>query len=300
MRELLEYVAFASASHASVLITGESGTGKELVARALHENGLRGDGPFVAVSCAAVPAQILESELFGHVKGAFTGAADARRGIFLDANGGTLLLDEIGAMPIELQPALLRALQERAVRPVGGTREEPFDARVIAATNSSLRNAVAEGTFREDLLFRLEVLHVHIPPLRERSEDIRELCDHFLGLVRLRISRARLTVSEQALAVLMQYSWPGNVRELENCIEAAAALAHEDVIDVQDLPRTIVEASRATNGRGPSLDHLRKQHIERVLRAVGGNVAKAARVLGMDRGTLYRRVKRPRSIRPNR
>jgi DNA-binding NtrC family response regulator len=144
------------------------------------------------------------------------------------------------------------------------------------------------------------VLHVHIPPLRERSEDIRELCDHFLGLVRLRIGRARLTVSEQALAVLLQYSWPGNVRELENCIEAAAALAHDDVIDVQDLPRTIVEASRATHGRGPSLDHLRKQHIERVLRAVGGNVAKAARVLGMDRGTLYRRVKRPRSIRPNR
>jgi two-component system response regulator HydG len=300
IRELLEYVAFASASHASVLITGESGTGKELVARALHENGLRRHGPFVAVSCAAVPAQILESELFGHVKGAFTGAADTRRGIFLDANGGTLLLDEIGAMPIELQPSLLRALQERAVRPVGGTREEPFDARVIAATNSSLRNAVSEGTFREDLLFRLEVLHVHIPPLRERSEDIRELCDHFLGLARLRLGRARLTVSEPALAVLTQYSWPGNVRELENCIEAAAALAHDDVIGIHDLPRSIVEASRATNGRGPSLDHLRKQHIERVLRAVGGNVAKAARVLGMDRGTLYRRVKRPRSIRPTR
>ncbi|HVW24380.1 MAG TPA: sigma-54 dependent transcriptional regulator [Polyangiaceae bacterium] len=300
MRDLLEYVAFASASHASVLITGESGTGKELVARALHENGLRRDGPFVAVSCAAVPAQILESELFGHVKGAFTGAADARRGIFLDANGGTLLLDEIGAMPIELQPALLRALQERAVRPVGGTREEPFDARVLAATNSSLRHAVAEGTFREDLLFRLEVLHVHVPPLRERTDDIRELCDHFLRLARARLGRPRLALADDALALLTQYGWPGNVRELENCVEAAAALAHDDLIGVQDLPRSIGDASRSTNGDRPSLDHLRRQHIERVLRAVGGNVAKAARVLGMDRGTLYRRVKRPRSIRPTR
>jgi DNA-binding NtrC family response regulator len=300
MRDLLEYVAFASASHASVLITGESGTGKELVARALHENGSRRHGPFVAVSCAAVPAQILESELFGHVKGAFTGAADSRRGIFLDANGGTLLLDEIGAMPIELQPALLRALQERAVRPVGGTREEPFDARVIAATNSSLRHAVAEGNFRGDLLFRLEVLHVHVPPLRERGEDIRELCDHFLGLARVRLGRPRLALSDEAFDVLRQYAWPGNVRELENCIEAAAALAHDDLIGVQDLPRGIVEALRAPSGQGPSLDHLRRQHIERVLRAVGGNVAKAARVLGMDRGTLYRRVKRPRSARPPR
>ncbi|HEX4334620.1 MAG TPA: sigma-54 dependent transcriptional regulator [Polyangiaceae bacterium] len=300
MRELMQYVSFVSASNASVLITGESGTGKELVARALHENGLRRSGPFVAVSCAAVPAQILESELFGHVKGAFTGAAESRRGIFLDANGGTLLLDEIGAMPVELQPALLRALQERAVRPVGGTREEPFDARVLAATNSSLRHAVSQGTFRDDLLFRLEVLNVHIPPLRERGEDIRELAEHFLGSARERLGRPRLAFSDDALAAILRYSWPGNVRELENCIEGAAALAHDDVIAAHELPKVVQEPGRPTNGRRPSLDHLRHQHIERVLRAVNGNVAKAARVLGMDRGTLYRRVKRPGSMRPTR
>ncbi len=300
MRDLMQYVGFVAGSNASVLITGESGTGKELVARALHENGLRRSGPFVAVSCAAVPAQILESELFGHVKGAFTGAAESRRGIFLDANGGTLLLDEIGAMPIELQPALLRALQERAVRPVGGTREEPFDARVLAATNSSLRHAVTQGTFREDLLFRLEVLNVHIPPLRDRSEDIRELCDHFLRAARARHGRPRLAFSDEALSAILHYSWPGNVRELENCVEAAAALAHDDLIEMHDLPAAVREPARPSNGRRPSLDTLRHQHIERVLRAVGGNVAKAARVLGMDRGTLYRRVKRPGSMRPAR
>jgi two-component system response regulator AtoC len=300
MRELMQYVSFVSASNASVLVTGESGTGKELVARALHDNGLRRGGPFVAVSCAAVPAQILESELFGHVKGAFTGATESRRGIFLDANGGTLLLDEIGAMPIELQPTLLRALQERAVRPVGGTREEPFDARVLAATNSSLRSAVSAGTFREDLLFRLEVLNVHIPPLRERVEDIRELCDHFLLAARTRLGRPHLSLSDDALTAISSYSWPGNVRELENCVEAAAALAHHDLIGKGDLPRAVQEPARPSNGGRPSLDYLRHQHIERVLRAVNGNVAKAARVLGMDRGTLYRRVKRPGSIRPTR
>jgi two-component system response regulator HydG len=300
MRELAEYVGFVAGSNASVLITGESGTGKELVARALHENGLRRGGPFVAVSCAAVPAPILESELFGHVKGAFTGAAESRRGIFLDANGGTLLLDEIGAMPIELQPALLRALQERAVRPVGGTREEPFDARVVAATNSSLRRAVAEGAFREDLLFRLEVLNVHVPPLRERGEDIPELCDHFLRAARTRHGRPRLALSGDALSAILHYPWPGNVRELENCIEGAAALAQDDSIGIHELPKSVQDPGRPSNGRRPSLDHLRRQHIERVLRAVNGNVAKAARVLGMDRGTLYRRVKRPGSMRPAR
>jgi two-component system response regulator HydG len=300
MCELLDYVAFVSDSDASVLITGESGTGKELVARALHENGPRRDGPFVAVSCAAVPAQILESELFGHVKGAFTDAAEARRGLFQDANGGTLLLDEIGAMPIKLQPALLRALQERAVRPVGGTHEEPFDARVLAATNSGLRKAVDEGTFRGDLLFRLEVLHVHIPPLRDRGEDIRDLCEHFLRGVRVRLGRPRLSLSDDAALAIQRYSWPGNVRELENCIEAAAAMAHGDVISFDELPETVKEPLHSGAGHRPSLDHLRRQHIEKVLRAVGGNVAKAARVLGMDRGTLYRRVKRPRSIRPTR
>jgi DNA-binding NtrC family response regulator len=300
MRELLQYVTFVAGSDASVLITGESGTGKELIARALHENGPRRHGPFVAVSCAAVPAQILESELFGHVKGAFTGASDARSGLFLDANGGTLLLDEIGAMPIELQPALLRALQERAVRPVGGTHEEPFDARVLAATNRGLRRAVDEGAFRADLLFRLEVLHVRIPPLRERGEDIRELCDHFLRAARARHGRPRLALSDEALHAIMRYSWPGNVRELENCIEAAAALAHDDLIVCNDLPGAVQELVRPGRYERPSLDHLRRQHIEKVLLAVGGNVAKAARVLGIDRGTLYRRVKRPRSIRPTR
>jgi DNA-binding NtrC family response regulator len=299
MRELREQIAFMVDSDASVLITGESGTGKELVARAIHDNGPRRDGPFVAISCAAVPAQILASELFGHVKGAYTGASEARAGLFLDARGGTLLLDEIGAMPIELQPALLRALQERAVRPIGGIREEPFDARVLAATNRSLRSAVDDGLFREDLLFRLEVLRVRIPPLRERGEDIRELSEHFVGVARARHGRARLSLSEAALDWMTRYPWPGNVRELENCVEAAAALAHDDVIGIEDLPLSIQGPNPAA-ARRASLDHLRRQHIEKVLRAVGGNVAKAARVLGMDRGTLYRRVKKPRSIRPQR
>lgn len=293
--ELLQRLATISSADSSVLITGESGTGKELIARALHQNSRRRDGPFVPLSCAAVPAQLLESELFGHEKGAFTGATDAERGLFLRANGGTLFLDEIGAMPLDLQPVLLRVLQERVVRAVGGVREERFDVRVIAATNQDLRDAVREGTFLAALLFRLDVLQVEGPPLRERDEDVIVLATHFLARHAERHGVPPLLLSEEAITLLRAHAWPGNVRELENCMEAAAALAEGGRVEPVDLPPEIREGSCPRDhglAGETSLERLQREQIESVLRSVGGNKAEAARVLRIDRVTLYRRLKR--------
>jgi two-component system response regulator AtoC len=293
MRSLREQISRAALVDANVLITGESGTGKELVARAVHLGGARATGPFVAVSCAAVPNEILEAELFGHARGAFTGAAQSRSGLFQEASGGTLFLDEIGDMPLELQPKLLRALQERSVRPLGGAREVAADVRIVAATNRDLQAAVRAGTFREDLLFRLNVLHLDLPPLRLRERDVIELARHFL--LRASVAGKHFQLSRDAEAPLLAYRWPGNVRELENSMNAAMALASEGHIGFDELP-TRVRAQRGTQSAPsdppPSLEDVERRHIELVLRAVGWNKARAARKLGIDRATLYRKLAR--------
>ena len=236
VRALLERIAD---SEASVLITGESGTGKEVVARALHRQSRRAQQPFVAVNCAAMPEALLESELFGHVRGAFTDARVPRRGLFLEAHGGTLLLDEIGDLPLALQPKLLRALQERAVRPVGGDRELPVDVRLIAATNRDLESAMDEQRFRDDLYFRINVIHVALPPLRARGSDVLLLAQHFLGACAARAGKHVTGLSPAAAERLLAYTWPGNVRELQNCMERAVALTRMSEITVEDLPDKI-------------------------------------------------------------
>ena len=282
---------------ASVLITGESGTGKELVARALHHRSSRQRGPFVVLNCAAVPDALLESELFGHSRGAFTDAHAARKGLFLQAHGGTLLLDEIGEMPLALQPKLLRALQERAVRPVGGDGEVPFDVRIVTATNRDLETAVEEGRFREDLYFRINVINVETPPLRSRGNDILLLAQHFVDRLAAR-QRKRVTgISSAAAGRLLTYTWPGNVRELQNCVERAVAVTAFEQITVDDLPEKIRDYRRShvlVSSDDPAelvpLEEVERRYILRVLEAVDGNKTVAARVLGLDRKTLYRKL----------
>jgi DNA-binding NtrC family response regulator len=299
MSELYRLLERVAESSAPVLITGESGTGKELVAHAIHAAGERAKGPFVAVNCAAMPAALLESELFGHEKGAFTDARTAKAGLFVAANGGTILLDEIGEMPLEMQPKLLRALQERCVRPVGSTREVAFDARIIAATNRNIETMVEERAFREDLYFRINVLQVAIPPLRSRGGDVLVLARHFLDRIAGRAQKRIVGFSPEAAQKLIAYTWPGNVRELENCIERAVALASFDHVAVGDLPEK-VRAFRSTqlvlSSEDPTtlttLDELERRYVARVLESVAGNKAAAARILGIERKTLYRMLER--------
>ncbi|MGZ3477373.1 MAG: sigma-54-dependent transcriptional regulator, partial [Polyangiales bacterium] len=221
MQEVYDLLARVADSDATVLVTGESGTGKEVVARALHRRGRRASGPFVAINCAAMPESLLESELFGHVRGAFTDAKASRTGLFLQAHGGTLFLDEIGELPLSLQPKLLRALQEKRVRPVGATQEMPFDARIVAATNRDLETAVEEGRFREDLFFRINVIQIDLPPLRARGNDILYLAQTFLRTFAERASKKVIGLSTSAGQKMLEYSWPGNVRELQNAMERA-------------------------------------------------------------------------------
>ena len=294
VHELIERIADADAS---VLITGESGTGKEVVARALHRRGRRKDGPFIAINCAALPETLLESELFGHERGAFTDARAARSGLFVQANGGTLFLDEIGELPLPLQPKLLRALQERAVRPLGSEREVPFDVRLVTATNRDLETAVHEGRFREDLFFRVNVIHVPLPPLRARGGDILLIAQRFVNEYAARSGRAVTGLSPQAAERLLAYAWPGNVRELENCIERAIALAQHDKILPDDLPEKIRDYRRShvlVASDDPAelvpLEEVERRYILRVLEAVGGNKSQAAQVLGLGRKTLYRKL----------
>jgi len=286
-------------SDASLLITGESGTGKELVARALHRHSRRADGPFVAIDCAAVPEALLESELFGHVRGAFTDARGARTGLFLQANGGTLFLDEIGELPLALQPKLLRALQERRCRPVGADRETAFDVRVIAATNRDLEAEVEERRFREDLWFRINVIHIDLPPLRARGGDALLLAQRFVTSAGARAGKRVAGIAPAAAALLQAYPWPGNVRELQNCIERAVALTAFDQIVPDDLPDRVRNHRRSdlvVASDDPSdlvpLDEVERRYILRVLQAVGGNKTLAARTLGLDRKTLYRKLER--------
>ena len=293
MRAVVRQLRRIVDSDCTVLITGESGTGKELVARSLHDTGPRAGKPFVAVNCAALPADLLESELFGHSKGAFTGATQESLGLFAASQGGTLLLDEIGVMPLELQPKLLRALQERAIRSIGGRREESFDVRIIAATNQDLDKAVEQGQFRRDLLFRLDVVRVHLPPLRERDNDVLELARHFLQKHAARNLVSNLELTPEVAARLVTYEWPGNVRELDNCMQAAVAMARDGRIRLDNLPghlRRERKPAREPEPELPLLETVEREHIVRVLRAVGGNKAAAARILGINRVTLYRKL----------
>jgi two-component system response regulator HydG len=298
MRALLLRLAKASEVDVSVLITGESGTGKELVARALHERGLRKNGPFVPVDCASIPGSVLESELFGHVRGAFTDARADRRGLFVEANAGTLFLDEIGELPLELQAKLLRAIQQRKVRPVGSNEEIPFNARIIAATNRDLESEAADGRFRRDLYYRINVVNLELPPLRARGNDVLLLAQHFLQIAAKRAAKHMDGIVRAAAEKLLAYDWPGNVRELENCVESAVALAEHDKITLGDLPERVRDhhPSQLVVGSDPSdlvsLDEVERRYIRRVLAAVAGNKTKAARILGVERRTLYRKLQR--------
>jgi DNA-binding NtrC family response regulator len=297
MGRLVDQIKRLQGNQLTVLITGESGTGKELVARALHRTGTRHDGPFVAINCAAVPEALLESELFGHVRGAFTDARTSRTGLFVQANGGTLFLDEIGDMPLSLQPKLLRVLQERAVRPVGGDALIACDVRVIAATNQDLEKAVQRSRFREDLYFRVNVIQVTVPPLRTRGHDVLLLAQHFIERYATQQEKAITGLTSAAAERLLSYPWPGNVRELQNCMEAAVTLARSREIGVGDLSVRIrrvasIDVPTAADDATAilSLDEIERRHILRVLETVRGNRTLAARALGLDRKTLYRKL----------
>jgi DNA-binding NtrC family response regulator len=295
MLTVYKQIALASGAQGPVLITGETGTGKELAARAIHRHGPRSARPFVAVNCGAFAEGLLESELFGHVRGAFTGAVGDKRGVFEQAHGGTLFLDEVGEMSPAVQVRLLRALEAGDVRPVGGSRALKVDVRAIAATHRDLERAVAEGTFRQDLYYRLNVFRIALPPLRERRDDIALIAAHVLrGLADQADRPARLT--PEALAVLTSYAWPGNVRELENTLERLAATAPGGVIDEADLPAELREQAPALEAplfAGlPTLEEMEKRYLRHVLAAVGGNRSRAAEALGIDRRTLYRMAER--------
>jgi DNA-binding NtrC family response regulator len=292
VNDLIQRVA---KSDASVLIVGETGTGKELVARALHRHS--GRGPFVAVNCAAVPPNLLESELFGHTRGAFTDAKSARRGLFQEAEGGTLFLDEVGEMPLEMQAKLLRALQERVVRPVGADTEQSFNARIITATHRDLDDDVAKGRFRQDLFYRINVVSIPVPPLRERGSDVLKLASAFLQKSADRTGQSVRHLSPPVAERLLAYDWPGNVRELENCVERAVALARFNELTLEDLPERIrsyrpdhfvMTADQVEEII--SLDELGRRYIARALKLLNGNKARAAQLLGLDRRTLYRRL----------
>jgi two-component system response regulator HydG len=304
MRRTLEIVQQAAPSLATVLLLGESGTGKELLARQIHEASPRAARPFVPVNCAAIPEGILEGELFGYEKGAFTGAVARRDGRFGLADGGTLFLDEIGEIPLSVQVKLLRVLQEGEIERLGG-KAQKIDIRLVAATNKDLRRAVAEGNFREDLYYRLNVIAVNVPPLRNRRDDIPLLVDHFLARFREKNGKAVSGCTRAALDVLTNYDWPGNVRELENAIERAVVLCKAAVIDVDDLPREVGGApSLATNGSsraltfeiGTPLSEIEMRVIHETLRHTKGDKRLAAQLLGIATRTIYRKLETPSEV----
>lgn len=290
MQRVIEVIKVVARSNATVLITGDSGTGKELVARAIHSQSHRRDKPFVAVSCAALPESLLESELFGHEKGSFTGAYAQKKGKFEFANRGTLFLDEIGEMSANIQVHLLRVLEEKAFTRVGGNEEIKVDVRIISATNKDLKKAVARGEFREDLYYRLNVVTIDLPPLRERREDIPLLAEHFLNKFALENQKEVAGFSPEAREFLLRYDWPGNVRELENAIERAVILAKNSLIEVADLPDQSLSLARSAL-QGKSLKEMEKNHILNVLSETGGNYSQAARILGISRMTLYNKAR---------
>jgi two-component system response regulator AtoC len=287
--EVYKQVARAAATNVPVLITGETGTGKEQVARALHQRSLRASGPFIPVDCGAISESLMESELFGHAKGAFSGASFARTGLFEEANGGTLLLDEIGDVGPKIQAQLLRTLQEGEIRRVGESFAVKVDVRVVAATNKKLKDLAEQGKFREDLLYRLDVVHLNLPPLRERKEDIPLLVEHFAE--KHARGGARPVVTREALQRLVDYDWPGNVRQLENVVARALALNVTGVLGPQDFPAPIGEAPKKLSGLAgdlPTLAELSRRYAAHVLQHVDGNKSEAARLLNVDRKTLYK------------
>jgi two-component system response regulator HydG len=297
MRAMIETLTLVAPSEATVLIQGQSGTGKELVASAIHHNSPRKSSPFIKVNCAALPETLLESELFGHEKGAFTGAAGPRKGRFERADHGTLFLDEIGEMAPATQAKILRVLQEREFEPVGGNRSIRVDTRIISATNRNLEEEIAADQFREDLYYRLNVVTITVPPLRERLSDIPLLAEHFLEQYAARNHRTFKGIAPQAMDLLMRYSWPGNVRELENVIERAVIMARGDHIGTEHFPSTISDQESATSGHAPtlpsgrSLKEVEREMILQTLDDMGGNRTQTAKILGISRRTLQLKLK---------
>jgi two-component system nitrogen regulation response regulator NtrX len=304
MSALLAQIAQAAPSHGRVLIFGENGTGKELVARNIHAQSLRAEGPFVEVNCAAIPEDLIESELFGHTRGAFTGAFAARKGKFELADGGTLFLDEIGDMTLKTQAKVLRALQEQKVEPVGGASSVTVDVRVIAATNKNLEEELRRGSFREDLYFRLNVIPFHVPPLRERPEDIPALARHFVGAIAGEYGKRPKDFSPRAMEVLAALPWPGNVRELRNIVERVFIMTPRDRIEPEDLPAPLLAAGHATRGEvavpGPepgsrslaqARDEFEKRYVWSKYQECGGNMSRTAEALQVERSNLYRKMK---------
>jgi len=288
-------------TNAGILIQGESGTGKELVARSIHFNSQRANKPFLAVNCGALPESLLESELFGHTKGAFTGAAADKKGLFRSSDGGTLLLDEIGEMPLVLQVKLLRALQEQEVTPVGSSTAVKFDTRIIAATNKNLEQEVAENRFREDLFYRLNVIEINLPPLRERREDIPLLAKHFIAKIAREQNTTEKPIKAEAMAALVNFNWQGNIRELNNAIDRAFILSGAE-IDLESLPPKIKLDARNNfemrdpQGLRPTLEEVERRYILEILKSVGDDKTAAAEILGIDLSTLYRKLKRYEEI----
>lgn len=300
MHDTFDLVARVAATDATVFITGESGSGKELIARAIHRQSERKDGPLVAINCAAMPEALLESELFGHVKGAFTDAKTSRRGLFVEASHGTLLLDEIGEMPLGMQAKLLRALEDRRVRPVGSSSEVPFDARLVASTNRNLEEMVASKAFREDLFYRINVVHVEVPPLRSRGNDVLLMAQLFVRRFAEKHKKNVVGFTPEVAEKLLAFTWPGNVRELQNSLERAVALARFEQLTVEDLPPKIRDyrpgylVIGAAEGQDElaTLEEVEGRYIARVMEIVGGNKVQATKILGIDRSTLYRKLER--------
>jgi DNA-binding NtrC family response regulator len=292
MNEVFRAIDKAASTPATVLITGQSGTGKELVARAIHYSSKRASAPFVPVNCGGIPESLLESELFGYVKGAFTGAVESRAGFFQTADGGTVFLDEVSETSLAMQVKLLRVLQEKEVLMVGSTRPRKVDARILAATNKNLLSLVKKGSFREDLYYRLKVIEVSIPPLRDRSDDIILLVKHFVQKYSEETEKPEPSFTDKALEVLTHYPWPGNVRELENVVQSLVVMTDSDVIDVPDLPELMRFAGVREEGLNRTLAEVEAVHIRNVLMSVGDNKTRAAEILGIDRKTLREKMKR--------
>ncbi len=295
MQKIYDLIEKISDTSSNLFITGETGTGKELVAKAIHYNGIRKEGSFIAINCAAIPETLLESELFGYKKGAFTDAKADKKGLIFEANEGTLFLDEVTEMASTLQAKLLRVIEEKEVRPLGDTNSYPINVRIISTSNRNIKSLIQQGQFREDLYYRLKVIDIELPSLRERKEDIPLLVKHFIDKFNNELKKGISGISEDGLKLLLNYSWPGNVRELENVIQRAITLAQHEVILPEDLPPSSMEESAEDSfekalREGYTVDKLEKEYIRRVLIKVGGNKSRASEILGLDRKTLYRKL----------